>query len=420
MIAALMKKLATYKANKTIKFTAAEAANDEFMVKALLSQLVALKRNKTAIKFADLEVRWLCGRGGIDGGLTGRQLPTARLPSPGAPPSSSSPPLLPCGSTRWRAHLGVCGRLPPPRRPLPACASLFSSYLSTNLPHSHSFPFLFPPPFPQAMDETAADEVLLSKLFASLSAWKAAKANATSWKKFSTADVATAADDEVLLTKMWAMLAAKKNKTRFAADASFDGVSTEADPEFMLSAIWAKLAAWKNKTRFSAPEAADDETLLALLYAKLAAKKNGTAWKKFSAEDESAVDDLETNEYFLHRLNKTALASTIATKFNATVAAKAALFNKVCERKGRVEVKSCRTHDGCARRERVGKGLWEETKKSSSSPTHPSFSFFLTQTPPPPHTDRRLDRQEQDHVGLNPLSPALCGSRESDPSFLFF
>ena len=236
MIAALLKKLATYKANKTAKFSAAESANDEFMVKALLAQLVALKRNKTAVKFADLE----------------------------------------------------------------------------------------------AMDETAADEVLLSKLFSALSAWKAKKANLTgTWKKFSAADAVTAdaADDEVILTKLWALLAAKKNKTKFSADASFDGVSTEADPEFLLSAVWSKLAAWKNKTKFSAPEAADDETLLALLYAKLAAKKNGTAWKKFSAEDESSVDDVETNEYFLHRLNKTALASTIATKFNAT--AKAALWNKV-------------------------------------------------------------------------------------------
>lgn len=237
MIAALMKKLAALKANKTAKFAGEESASDEFMIKSLLAQLVALKRNKTAIKFADLE----------------------------------------------------------------------------------------------AMDETAADEVLLSKLFAALSAWKAKKANMTgTWKKFSAdAVTADAADDEVLLTKLWAMLAAKKNKTKFATEASFDGASVESDPEFLLSAIWAKLAMWKNKTKFSAPEAADDETLLAMLYAKLAAKKNGTAWKKFSADDESSVDDVETNEYFLHRLNKTALASSIATKFNASMTAKAAMWNKV-------------------------------------------------------------------------------------------
>ena len=46
----------------------------------------------------------------------------------------------------------------------------------------------------EAMDESAADEVLLSKLFAALSAWKAKKFNMT--KKF-TADAVTAdaADD---------------------------------------------------------------------------------------------------------------------------------------------------------------------------------------------------------------------------------
>ena len=49
------------------------------------------------------------------------------------------------------------------------------------------------------MDETAADEVLLSKLFSALSAWKAKKANLTAWKKFSTEETASndAAEDEV-------------------------------------------------------------------------------------------------------------------------------------------------------------------------------------------------------------------------------
>ena len=48
----------------------------------------------------------------------------------------------------------------------------------------------------EAMDESAADEVLLSKVFSQLAAWKAAKKNAT--LKFSAdAVTADAADDEV-------------------------------------------------------------------------------------------------------------------------------------------------------------------------------------------------------------------------------
>ena len=115
------------------------------------------------------------------------------------------------------------------------------------------------------------------------------------------------------------MLAMKKNKTKFTADVSLDAVDAEADPEFMLSAIWAKLAAWKNKTKMATAEAADDEILLSMLYNKLA-RKNLTAWKtKMAASEDAAADevaDVETNEYFMHRLNKTAIASTIATKWN--------------------------------------------------------------------------------------------------------
>ena len=167
----------------------------------------------------------------------------------------------------------------------------------------------------EAMDESASDEVLLAKVFSSLSAWKAAKFNKTG-KFAADAVAADAADDEVLLTKLWTMLAMKKNKTRFSAP---DASTNDADAEFLLGSIYSKLAAWKNKTKkFDAPDVADDEALLASLWAKLA-KKNKTAWVKSAADmegaaDEAVEDEAETNQYFLRRLNKTAFATT----FNKT------------------------------------------------------------------------------------------------------
>ena len=79
------------------------------------------------------------------------------------------------------------------------------------------------------------------------------------------------------------------------------------------------LCPYSSQTKFSAPDAADDEFLLSAMLAKLA-KKNVSAWKtKMSAAEESDVtdaDEMETNEYFMHRLNKTAIATTLTKAFN--------------------------------------------------------------------------------------------------------
>ena len=76
---------------------------------------------------------------------------------------------------------------------------------------------------------------------------------------------------------------------------------------------------YSSQTKYSAPDAADDEFLLSAMLAKLA-KKNVSAWKtKMSAAEESDVtdaDEMETNEYFMHRLNKTAIATTLTKAFN--------------------------------------------------------------------------------------------------------
>ena len=87
-------------------------------------------------------------------------------------------------------------RYPRPRQTTP--------YLHHSVAHTALSLPSFPPPKQtafkfsdlEAMDESAADEVLLSKVFSQLAAWKAAKKNAT--LKFSAdAVTADAADDEV-------------------------------------------------------------------------------------------------------------------------------------------------------------------------------------------------------------------------------